>query len=195
MASDNSTSKKTKSENDTISRFLSYKLRHDPTVSRDEEGFVLLDKLGLENVSLDTIKEIVKTSNKSRFTLKEVDGQFYIRANQGHSKEIGDQLNDSKVLTKIAEPIDGIFHGTYIEHLESIEEKGLSRMARKHIHLAKSKDAKSGKRQDCTVIIYVDMKSAMADGIKFYESENGVILTEGINGILSTKYFSKIEHL
>ena len=59
-------------------------------------------------------------------------------------------------------------------------------MNRKHIHFAKSRVVRSGKQ----VYIYVDMALAMKDKIKFYESENGVILTEGDeNGVLLPKYF------
>jgi 2'-phosphotransferase len=63
-------------------------------------------------------------------------------------------------------------------------------MSRKHIHFAKSLDAVSGKRSDCNLLVYVDMAKAMDDGIVFYESSNGVILTEGIDGILDPKYLS-----
>ena len=32
----------------------------------------------------------------------------------------------------------------------------------------------------------------MKDGIKFYISSNNVILTEGVDGILYSKYFKKV---
>ena len=63
-------------------------------------------------------------------------------------------------------------------------------MSRKHIHLAKSLDAKSGKRNNCNLLVYVNINDAMKDGITFYESANGVILTEGINGVIPSKYLS-----
>ena len=66
-------------------------------------------------------------------------------------------------------------------------------MNRNHIHLATgvSEDSKvvSGMRSNCNILIYIDMELAMKDGIKFFKSKNNVVLTEGINGILSTKYF------
>ena len=66
-------------------------------------------------------------------------------------------------------------------------------MKRKHIHIAESDDAKSGKRLTCNVKILINMELAMNDGIKFYRSENGVILTEGDqNGLLLPKYFLDI---
>lgn len=33
----------------------------------------------------------------------------------------------------------------------------------------------------------------LADGMKLYKSENGVILTEGFDGVVPVKYFQKIE--
>ena len=40
-------------------------------------------------------------------------------------------------------------------------------------------------RNDCQVLVHVDMAAAMADGIKFYVSSNDVILSEGLDGINS----------
>jgi 2'-phosphotransferase len=175
-----------------ISKVLSYKLRHDITVKRDDEGYVNVKELGI-NVSLETIQRIVANNNKSRFNLIECENEWFIRANQGHSKDVGAQLDDMKVMTQLIEPIEGVFHGTYRRFLDQINEKGLNRMSRKHIHFAKSVDAKSGKRNDCDAIIYIDMAKAMKDGIVFYESDNGVILSEGIDGIIPNNYFIKID--
>ena len=45
------------------------------------------------------------------------------------------------------------------------------------------------------VYIYIDVKRAMENGIKFYESDNGVILSPGLGdkGIILPEYFSKVE--
>lgn len=70
-------------------------------------------------------------------------------------------------------------------------------MTRQHIHLAKGtpQDASviSGLRKNVQVYIYIDLQKSLNDGLKFYESENGVILTPGnANGFLEPKYFSKV---
>jgi 2'-phosphotransferase len=64
---------------------------------------------------------------------------------------------------------------------------GLSRMARKHIHFAQDSHLI---RHNRSIFIEVDMAAAMADGIKFYRSQNGVILTAGNDGILDSKYLT-----
>jgi 2'-phosphotransferase len=66
-------------------------------------------------------------------------------------------------------------------------------MNRTYIHFASAPNAKSGFRKSSDVLIHIDMPKAMSDGIKFFMSVNGVILSDGIDGIIESKYFSKIE--
>lgn len=176
-----------------LSKTLSYRLRHDPTVERDPQGFVAVELLHVPNVTLEIIQRIVRESDKQRFALEERADGWYIRANQGHSKDVAVQLSDSEMLKKLTEPMEGVFHGTYRKFLPSIQQEGLKVMTRKHIHMAKSRTAISGQRASCDVFIYIDMAAAMQDGIVFYESDNGVILTEGIHGVLPPIYFKQIE--
>ena len=171
-----------------LSKTLSYHLRHDPAVQRDTEGYVSLATLPI-HAPIEWVQQIVRESDKQRFTLQERADGWYIRANQGHSATIANQLADEAMLTRLTDPIEGVFHGTYRQHLPAIQRDGLNRMSRKHIHIAKSHTAISGQRATCDVFLYIDMARAMADGIIFYESANGVILTEGIDGVLPPTYF------
>ncbi len=183
------------------SKYMSWVLRHGMSelgLTPDESGYVKLSdfiKLANPNYKLDekTIMEIVSKCTKQRFGIKQVESEYFIRANQGHSQNVGEQINSDKLLKKLSKPILGVFHGTYKKHLDSIKTTGLNRMSRQHIHLAKGLDAASGKRHDNNLIVYVDMGKAMADGIDFFESANGVILTEGLDGILPAKYLTYAE--
>ena len=47
-------------------------------------------------------------------------------------------------------------------------------------------------RKNCEIFIYINIVKAMNDGIVFYKSSNGVILTSGKNCILSNIYFKKV---
>ncbi|OMH85684.1 tRNA 2'-phosphotransferase 1 [Zancudomyces culisetae] len=48
-------------------------------------------------------------------------------------------------------------------------------------------------RASADIYIYIDVKSAMDDGIEFFISENNVILTSGIDGVLPTRHFKKVD--
>ena len=72
-------------------------------------------------------------------------------------------------------------------------------MTRNHIHFSTGlPDDKqgiiSGMRNDAEILIYVDIKKSLEDEeVRWWISENGVILTEGdTNGVLPTKYWKKV---
>jgi RNA:NAD 2'-phosphotransferase (TPT1/KptA family) len=91
-----------------------------------------------------------------------------------------------------------VIHGTYYKVLDTIKKEGLCKMSRQHIHFAVGLPGEdgviSGMRSSCQVVIYLDIKAAMKDGIFFQQSKNNVILSPGIGdrGIIPSKYFSKI---
>ena len=49
-------------------------------------------------------------------------------------------------------------------------------------------------RSSSEIYIYIDGSKCASDGIPFYQSDNGVILTAGLNeeGMLPLKYFEKV---
>ncbi|MED6210721.1 hypothetical protein PIB30_066792 [Stylosanthes scabra] len=51
----------------------------------------------------------------------------------------------------------------------------------------------SGMRQDVNVLIFLDVRKALEEGMKLFISDNKVILTEGFDGVIPPKYFQKIE--
>lgn len=134
-----------------------------------------------------------------------------IRANQGHSIA----LVDPSLLLKLLTPAElaslpMIVHGTSFAAWESIQGEGggLHRMTRNHIHFATGLPNKkknddddetatsvlSGMRKNCEVYIYVDAAMCSNDGVTFYRSDNGVLLTAGVNdeGTLPVEYFSHV---
>ena len=145
-----------------------------------------------------------------------------IRANQGHSLKglQADQLLTSLTPEQLSKPTLSIIHGTTQKAWEEhIQHEGLSRRKRNHIHFAtglptfskptasktasdkmRSEECKqappiSGIRSSSEIYIYINGTKCASDGILFYQSDNGVILTAGVNdkGILPTKYFEKVE--
>lgn len=187
--------------NDKIkfSKTISYLLRHgaiENNLKIDKQGYVevldLLSNHKLKDLTFENLQNIVNTDNKNRFDIKFLNGKYYIRANQGHSKLVGNEINDDELLEEITIPIKSCFHGTYKKNLDDIKKLGLSRMNRKHIHFTDKINSISGIRYNSDVLIYINMEKAINDGIKFYKSKNGVILSEGDKGIINTKYFEKI---
>jgi 2'-phosphotransferase len=180
-----------------ISKIISYYLRHELHTfnTADKAGYVLLDELltkkEFSNVSEADIKKIVKNCKKNRFHLELKNNKYNIRANQGHSLSATNILDASLLFEKIEKPLEYCVHGTFRENLPSIIENGLQKMNRNYIHFAAQKNAKSGFRKSCNVFIHIDMEKAMKDGMEFFLSENNVILTRGLEGVIDPKYFLK----
>lgn len=195
---------------DALGRLLSSVLRHravDLKLNVRSDGYVPVKDLlklttktqagaPLHSYSVDDIGEAVKRDNKQRFGLLEEKSVLYIRANQGHSMKLIDSEGLLKPILS-AEEVPVCVHGTYLKNLESIKKNGLNRMKRNHVHFARGLPADngviSGMRGNCEVLIYLDAKKALQDGMKLFVSENGVILTEGFNGVVPPEYFANIQ--
>ncbi|XP_051132540.1 uncharacterized protein LOC127252423 isoform X2 [Andrographis paniculata] len=150
----------------------------------------------LRSHTIDDVIEAVGKDNKQRFSLLEENGELWIRANQGHTIKT---VETESLLKPILSPeeVPVCVHGTYKKNLESILQEGLKRMKRLHVHFSHGlpTDGKviSGMRRDVNVLVYLDVKKALEDGMKLYISDNRVILTEGFNGVVPVKYFNRIE--
>lgn len=188
-----------------ISKTMSWILRHglnELKLEPDEMGRIPLSVLVEQEqmkqlgATRELILEIIKSNDKQRFRLDLVNGIEMIGANQGHSKEIGDKINSEKLMKKITTPLDLCVHGTYTNVIDEIKKSGLKIMGRTHIHFASgfpdNKNVISGARSNTNVFIELDMNMALSDGIDFYLSSNGVILSDGINGVIEPKYFKNI---
>jgi 2'-phosphotransferase len=53
----------------------------------------------------------------------------------------------------------------------------------------------TGLRKSAQILIFIDIPKALDAGIKFFLSDNGVVLTEGdASGILKSEFFSRVEN-
>jgi 2'-phosphotransferase len=197
----------------TLSHALSWALRHGaPELGLDmsPDGYIRLSDL-LENRNSrfngkwteKDVRAVVKNSDKQRFKLESqiVDKSevLFIRANQGHSIP---GIDPNQLLTSIPpEELSSltIVHGTFLDKWENhISKEGLSRMTRNHVHFAKGlphdDQVISGMRKSCNVYIYVDGDKCAKQNISFFESDNGVLLTSGVNdeGILPLSFISQV---
>ena len=183
-----------------ISKKLSWALRHgikDLGLSLNSAGYVplqlLLSTPQFSKVSQEVIEAIVSSDNKNRYMLIKENGEVFIRANQGHSIK---EVKDEQLLRPLTDPSEFpiIVHGTNRASWKLIKNKGLYKMKRNHIHFAVGLPGDnqiiSGARHNCEVFIFIDIENAMNDGIKFFVSENNVVLSAGLNGFISPIYFS-----
>lgn len=189
-----------------LSKRSSYLLRHGAVregLKIDNEGCVLLkeflkhDSIRQLGASQRDILEMVETDAKQRYSIvTKNNGQTYIKANQGHSISEINETGMKEITLDNVDEYTEVVHGTFKDRLSSIIKNGLSKMDRNHIHFAiglpGDNKVVSGARQNANIFIFVDIKQAMEDGMKFFISENKVILTKGIDGVLSSKYFKKI---
>ncbi|MBN9278582.1 MAG: RNA 2'-phosphotransferase [Hyphomicrobium sp.] len=161
------------------SKFLSLVLRHAPErigLVLDAHGWTdvetLIAKANAAGVVLDRamLLEIVATSDKQRFTLS-ADGTR-IRAAQGHSVEIDLDL-------PAVSPPAVLFHGTARSHVGAILAEGLKPGQRRHVHLSPDVETarRVGMRHGVPVIFEVATARMHADGLVFWQAENGVWLT------------------
>jgi putative RNA 2'-phosphotransferase len=169
-------------ENKRLSKFLSYLLRHNPSaigLVLDEEGWVntgeLVHKIAQQEngFTLATLQHIVESNAKQRFRFSD-DGKK-IRASQGHS--IGIDLNYEE-----KQPPALLYHGTAEKNLSSILAAGLQKMERHHVHLSADTETalKVGQRHGKPVILLIDAAAMFAAQHVFYQSDNGVWLTEHV---------------
>lgn len=193
-----------KTKDTEISKCLSWLLRHGAIkegLPMQPDGFVevsaLLNHKTLKNksVSLSDVERIVQYDQKQRYKMKTEQGVLKIKANQGHSIQEVNKLLMKKVMS--LEEIPLVVHGTYFRFWEKIKTEGLRRMRRNEMHFSNSdqispKEVHSGFRSDCEILIYIDVQKAMQDGVQFFISENKVILSSGIDGVISAKYFAKV---
>ncbi|XP_006861052.1 PREDICTED: tRNA 2'-phosphotransferase 1 isoform X2 [Chrysochloris asiatica] len=188
-----------------LSKALSYALRHGALklgLPLGADGFVplraLLQLPQFHHFSAEDVQRVVNTNEKQRFTLQPGDSStgLLIRANQGHSLQVGvPELELIPLESPQALPAV-LVHGTFWKHWPSILLKGLSCQGRTHIHLASGLPGDSGiisgMRPNCEVAVVINGALALADGIPFFRSTNGVILTPGnAEGVLLPKYFKE----
>ena len=171
------------------SKAVSYFLRHDKNVIRTKQGYMFSDQLvsmmqvKFPNFTLETLKQIVSEDEKKRYSFYGA-GDILIRAEQGHSVPV-----DLGLKSKI--PPVTLYHGTDERGLKAIQKTGIQKMKRHHVHLTDDPTTASsvGMRHGSEVLIQIDTRDMVKDDIKFFQSENGVWLTDFVD----PKYFSEIK--
>ena len=180
-----------------LSKKLSWLLRHGATklnLPMNKNGAVYVkDLLCLRQFRCfteDDFEIVMLTSSKDRFgfTRNEQTDKLMMYCRSGHSDSLHG-INPFSVHGMVPLAAGDVptvaVHGTIEKHVPSIREEGL-KVQDRPIHLATT-SAMSRVKGD--VHLYVAARQAAEfDNIIFYMAENGVLLTDGLNGILPSKY-------
>jgi putative RNA 2'-phosphotransferase len=165
-----------------ISKFLSLILRHNPEaigLALDTNGWADIDALitggrkkGVR-LSRDLIQAVVRDSDKQRFAIS-LDG-LRIRASQGHSMPVDLALPESA-------PPEILYHGTTKRYITCIRHEGIKPGKRIHVHLSPDEEIamKVGSRHGPPVVLRIQAGQMHHDGFHFFQSKNGVWLTEWV---------------
>ncbi|MDB5203963.1 MAG: 2-phosphotransferase [Ferruginibacter sp.] len=162
-----------------LGKLLSHVLRHAPErlgIAIDEHGWTPVEPLIAQarkagfKIDRSVLERVVAENDKQRFTLS-ADG-LRIRAAQGHSIAIDLALEPS-------EPPDVLFQGTERHNLDEIFAKGLVAGSRRHVHLSLHQETaiRVGGRHGTPVALRIAARRMHADGIAFWQADNGVWLT------------------
>ena len=161
--------------------YLSLILRHKPEqagITLDRHGWAKVDELikGVRMkypLDMETLEEIVATDSKQRYSFNE--DHTLIRANQGHSIPVDVELEQM-------EPPGHLYHGSGMKYYASILENGILPKSRLYVHLSEDIDTAMavGARHGDPVVWCIDAEAMYNQGFIFYESVNGVWLTERV---------------
>jgi len=162
------------------SKFLSLLLRHKPEtigLKLDTQGWAstneLLEKINQtgRQITFELLEKIVEENDKKRFVFNKDKSR--IRAAQGHSLNV---KLDYRALT----PPTILYHGTISETAKLIQQSGIKKMRRHQVHLSADTDTAKivAARRGKPVILIVDALKMHQEGYKFFQSDNGVWLTD-----------------
>ncbi len=171
-----------KTKKKRMGKYLSLILRHSPEkigLELDNAGWASVDELlsGLaqkgRRLSFEGLREIVETNDKQRYRFNA--DMTRIRANQGHSIKLDLNL-------EMAEPPEVLYHGTATRFMADINQQGLQKRNRHHVHLSADKATAEnvGGRHGKVVILAVAAGAMHRAGFEFYCSENKVWLTDHV---------------
>lgn len=184
--------------------------------TNDKQRFSMIPASTLSETPDIVSPPLEKLESDALASIPESDdpADYLIRANQGHSIKVDAEGLLTPITEEAGNVPEVVVHGTDEPAWKLIlKSGGLRKMGRNHIHFAaglpkgfkiqdstasaEEKEAQpviSGMRKSSTILVYIDIKKAMEAGIKFFVSENGVILTEGNEkGSLPYEFFERVE--
>mgnify|MGYP006271089701 CR=1 FL=1 len=167
-----------------LSKAVSHALRHEPqlyNLELDVQGWVEIDSLiqslrgkdlSWSALSRTDLEKMIELSTKKRHEIK----GNKIRALYGHS--LATKITQNEVV-----PPEFLFHGTSLEACKSILEDGLKPMKRQYVHLSSNEETAITvglRKTGDPVLLRIAAKNAHVSGIRFYQGNEKVFLSEEI---------------
>jgi putative RNA 2'-phosphotransferase len=124
-----------------------------------------------------------KLSKFLSYHLRHAPQELGLTLQPGGWIEVEDLLGHSVEVDLKLEPMgppEILYHGTAEQFVKAILETGLQKMSRHHVHLSADIQTaqKVGMRRGKVAIFQVNAAAMDADGVIFYQSDNGVWLTD-----------------
>jgi putative RNA 2'-phosphotransferase len=164
-----------------VSMRLSHLMRHDAIragLAMDGAGWSRVsDVLRLLNLTESELNDAISTNTKSRLERKGA----LVRACQGHS--LGGTpvtLVALEASWEVDSTDDDLWHGTTADAAAMIRESGLQPIRRTHVHLARSEDARVGKRSNVDVVLRVSRQALIEADISVWRAPNDVLLVRAV---------------
>ena len=162
-----------------LSKKLSWLLRHGATeagLPMDAAGWVAVaDVLRIIEIDDATLDELIRTNRKQR--LQRTGDR--VRACQGHSDGVP-VTREALEASWTRYTAERAWHGTHVDAIEGIAERGISARARTHVHLAAELDSVVGKRANVHVMLGVSIPALRERGLDAFEAPNGVVLVREV---------------
>ena len=171
-------------------------------LSVDSGGYVSVEEILLlpefNHLNSSIITSYVIYNPNQDFLIKINKNKYYIGANDGHLFPVLPSSLYQQVTPKISMTIPHMIYGCKRENLNNLLIKGISPLENNNfIYLSTSfispLDEKTGITKNTELYILINFEYALMEGISFFFTNKTTIVTQGDkNGILSTKYISKI---
>ena len=179
--------------------------RHSDEVHRQRDGFVEIAEIlrwfaqRRREDQIPTVGDIESIVNGDGWNTKMGfgwgvmgSGGRALRTSQGHSDGAG---VTSDYLTRLHSP-GWVVHGATLENAAGICQHGLNRMGRLHVHLGRMVNNRpSGLRQGSELEVVSDCNQFEAEGMRFFKSANGAILSEWFDGLIRRTYIIQVYQL
>ena len=139
----------------------------------------------MEGYNVDEIVQLVKSDDKKRYKIvRDKDDDLHIRAQSGHGSFTNVRIQHKELKEEDLPP--KVAHVTLIRNIKYILNDGLSPGRRQHVHLyreiPKVGEPIEGSRSGSTAVVIIDVAFAIKMGVKFYSSENEVLLANHSGG-------------